>query len=314
MMIRAERLHLRLVRKSRQRWQVVVVVLVTLAILILFGIMYWIEGFLSGGLDEWEVKEKLMINSGISSTVSVFSSGHKGVKSDHGVLFIHGTPGSADNFSEQFKYQIPDTIMVSYNRPGFWDSRSKEDPGNIDYQAEAGLEVMNQFDVNQWIVVGHSYGGPVALKMALDAPGRIAGIVLVGGAVDPALEKIHILQKVGRLPLISSIIPDSFDASNRELIQLKPDLISLQKELSGISVSMVMLHGDIDKLVPVSNCYYMRDQLEQHKLGHLLHLDIRKNWNHFIPWEHPQSVIDAITKLIGMAQKNPIPDRPDGGK
>ncbi len=44
--------------------------------------------------------------------------------------------------------------------------------------------------VNQkTILVGHSLGGPVIARTAMDYPDLVDGLILVGGSIDPEMEK-----------------------------------------------------------------------------------------------------------------------------
>jgi pimeloyl-ACP methyl ester carboxylesterase len=39
------------------------------------------------------------------------------------------------------------------------------------------------------ILVGHSLGGPVAARLAMDYPDEVGGLILVAPSIDPELEK-----------------------------------------------------------------------------------------------------------------------------
>ena len=49
---------------------------------------------------------------------------------------------------------------------------------------------------NRVLLVGHSYGCPIALLAALEHPEKIGGVLLIGGDVDPAQEKPWMLQYI----------------------------------------------------------------------------------------------------------------------
>ena len=48
-------------------------------------------------------------------------------------------------------------------------------------------DIFDRLDVDRAIVVGHSWGGTLALTFALDFPQRVAGLVLIAPATHPGL-------------------------------------------------------------------------------------------------------------------------------
>jgi len=68
-----------------------------------------------------------------------------------------------------------------------------------------------------------------------------------------------------------------------------------------------MLHGVKDPLVPIANVDYLRAQLTAAGKSNLFDTLVYPDYNHFIPWEHPDAVkaaIRKITSLPGDAPKN----------
>jgi pimeloyl-ACP methyl ester carboxylesterase len=147
------------------------------------------------------------------------------------------------------------------------------------------------------ILVGHSYGGPVALLAALKFPDRVAGVLLIGGSVDPGQERIYKIQRIADWPLVSWLLPRPLRQCNRELLTLRGDLLRMQPRLASLSVPVVMLHGDRDRQVPVANVAWLRGQLAAAGKASLFGALVFPDYNHFIPWEHPEAVEAALRKL-----------------
>ncbi|MCX5386149.1 alpha/beta fold hydrolase [Streptomyces sp. NBC_00083] len=63
------------------------------------------------------------------------------------------------------------------------------------------LAVLDHFGVERAVLVGSSMGGATALSLALDAPGRVAGLALFcpGVTGDPALQSGELLADIGEL-------------------------------------------------------------------------------------------------------------------
>lgn len=125
-----------------------------------------------------------------------------------------------------------------------------------------------------------------------------AGLVLIGGSIDPALERPFAIQRAADWPLVSWAAPRSLRQCNRELLTLRGDLERLQRQLPQLTVPLVMLHGGQDYQVPISNLEYLREQLATAGKENLFAQLIFPDDNHFIPWEHPEAVEAAIRMLI----------------
>ena len=209
-------------------------------------------------------------------------------------VFIHGTPGSASNFNAQIRGGIAEVELVAYERPGFDGKTLKWNQARLRYQVDALCAVLEELEPMPTLLVGHSYGGPIALQAAIERPALVQAALLVGGSVDPDLESIYWIQHVGEIPGVGALLPKSFFSSNRELLRLRRDLIALRWALPDLEVPVTMLHGDSDSLVPVENVVYLRGELRRHGNEALLRETILPGVDHFIPWTHE----DALRREI----------------
>ena len=219
-------------------------------------------------------------------------------QADWNLVFVHGTPASAAIFWSQFSRPFPRANLYSLDRPGFGGSSASGRWPSLDEQVEAVGRLLEKVGSEPVILVGHSYGGPVVLAAAIRYTNRIAGALLVGGSVDPAQEKIYWPQYVGDWPMVSWLVPRLLRQCNRELLSLRADLVELQPRLSDLRAPVLMLHGTEDRQVPVANVEYLRAQLEAAGKSNLFDSVVLPGYNHFIPWEHPDAVESALTKLI----------------
>ncbi|HEX4837511.1 MAG TPA: alpha/beta hydrolase, partial [Solirubrobacteraceae bacterium] len=95
------------------------------------------------------------------------------------VLLIHGLPGTADDF-EAVTPLVTGHRTIAIDRPGFGFSTGGYFP--FDRQLQAVQEVIEKLHLGHPILVGHSYGGAVALAYAERHPGAVRGLVLVDAA------------------------------------------------------------------------------------------------------------------------------------
>ncbi len=213
------------------------------------------------------------------------------------VIFVHGTPGSADGW-EEFLQSVPTGFeFIAIDRPGFGDSDPRK--AVVDLSAQAGALAPLLVERNgKWpILVGHSLGGPVVAQAAADMPQQIDSLVIAAGSLDPALEKIHFMQPVGEWWPVRLLLPRTIRNANRELMALKTELEELEGKLSAIEQPIVIIHGTEDNLVPYENVPFMQRHFDGNENMTIVTLE---GQNHFLPWNSKAEIDAAIHKLAGL--------------
>jgi pimeloyl-ACP methyl ester carboxylesterase len=200
------------------------------------------------------------------------------------LFFVHGSPGSWDAFSVYLKDKdlLNKYRMISIDRPGFGYSEFGN-AKNLDEQSKLIsplLKILN--NKKPMYIVGHSLGGPMAVKLDADNPGVFSGMVLLAASVDPAAENPEKWRPVLYKTPLKYFMPGAFRPSNEELWYLKKDLKDLAGDFSKITCPVWIIHGDKDKFVPVSNADYAKKMLVNAKS---VEIKILKGAPHFIPWE-----------------------------
>jgi pimeloyl-ACP methyl ester carboxylesterase len=102
------------------------------------------------------------------------------------VVFLHGQPGAGSDW-DAVVTGLPDELPhVAADRPGY---RSNRHPaGGFTDNARWLLAELDRAEVPDAILVGHSYGGGVALTTAALAPHRVRGLVLVASVGPGCLD------------------------------------------------------------------------------------------------------------------------------
>ncbi len=110
------------------------------------------------------------------------------------IVLLHGSPGRWKHYARYLGDQdiYERARLLAFDRPGWGWSRdvgvtpSVEEQGRLVWQA---IEDAHNMDKDKSIIlVGHSYGPSVAVAMALKHSDKIAGLILISDALDPALE------------------------------------------------------------------------------------------------------------------------------
>ena len=96
---------------------------------------------------------------------------------EHEVVLLHGQPGSGADW-RQVADVLPEALrVVALDRPGYGVSR--EAAGGFGINARAVVAELDARGIEQAVLVGHSYGGGVALAVAQLAPARVEALVLL---------------------------------------------------------------------------------------------------------------------------------------
>jgi pimeloyl-ACP methyl ester carboxylesterase len=103
------------------------------------------------------------------------------------VILIHGASGNTRDFTFDLAKRLDDRYrVIAFDRPGLGWSDDAGDAGVSPLvQADILRAAAGQLGVRDPVVVGHSYGGAVAMAWALRAPGDTAALVIVSGATMP---------------------------------------------------------------------------------------------------------------------------------
>ena len=95
------------------------------------------------------------------------------------VVMIHGQPGSHQDF-DPVVAELPGLHLISIDRPGFGWSKG----GWLPYQEQIDVvhELLTALKLAPAVLVGHSFGGTLALGVARRYPQDVASLILVAPA------------------------------------------------------------------------------------------------------------------------------------
>lgn len=214
------------------------------------------------------------------------------------VIFVHGSPGSLSAFIDFLgdTSLINHALVITTDRPGFGYSNFGIAEPSLQKQASSLKPILEKFNKNKRVIlVGHSLGGPVIARMAMDYPEWVDGLIFVAASIDPALEPNELWFRAPlATPFLSWILPRSFRASNDEIYQLKPQLENMLPLWKKIHCPVIVLQGEKDTLVPAGNAEFAKKMLVNAPIETQMYPEL----NHFIPWNNPQIIKQAVLKLI----------------
>ena len=207
------------------------------------------------------------------------------------LVLIHGNPGGIQDFERLIPLLATSHRVIAVDRPGHgYSERADMRAATPLAQARQLHAALDQLGARRPILVGHSWGGALALAYATEFPDDVAGLVLLGtraypveGPPDPlyALLRRPVIGPVLRHTLVPALgrgmldarmsaayLPDSVQAghlASARALWMRPsqlgatvwDTFLLQndagvmaRKYSTVGVPVMLLVGDGDSLLP----------------------------------------------------------------
>jgi pimeloyl-ACP methyl ester carboxylesterase len=243
------------------------------------------------------------------------------------VVLLHGQPGSGGDW-DLVRKGLHGMRVLAPDRPGYDGGPALDFAGN----ARRLSELLRDTGVTRAVVVGHSWGGGVALQMALDHPEQVAGLCLVGSIGSPlsftTSDRLLVQLKLARGAALAMCVtavlsPRAFAfatgstlsagqlkqlrrrgsrwqrngavsaiAAEQRSMVLQGD--RLARRLSEVTAPALVMYGDRDRTVsPAAAC----DLARALSRGVLLSVP----GGHLLPDEAPHRVADAVRQVVAEA-------------
>jgi uncharacterized protein len=181
------------------------------------------------------------------------------------ILFIHGAPSSLS----YWKAYLSDSTLLSRatlyaaDRPGYGYSGLADPLPDISAQAAILKEIVDSLHKahHPVIVVGVSYGAPIASRLVMDNPDLADGLILLAPPLAPGQEEYFWFTYLVENPLIHWVVPRMLKTANREKVHHREELTKMLPLWSRIHIPVMYLQGQDDELVFTSNAAFARSHL-----------------------------------------------------
>ena len=137
------------------------------------------------------------------------------------ILMLHGWGSNADLFSGIINICAEKYHVLAPNMPGFGGTDEPNEPWDVRKYADFILEFLKPYQPKSVILLGHSFGGRVILKLCeMDLPFEISKIIMIDAAgIKPKRSlksKLSLIcYKAGRrfmsLPPMKKLFPDAVE-------------------------------------------------------------------------------------------------------
>jgi pimeloyl-ACP methyl ester carboxylesterase len=211
------------------------------------------------------------------------------------LLFIHGAPGASDNY---FDYLKDDSLSIKANliavdRLGYGYSDYGNAETSIEEQAESIYSIIQKHNLKQVIVVGWSFGVPIAAKMAYKY-NEVKYLVLIAGAISPEDEKYFGMAKLVEWKLTKWMFSGALKVADDEKMAHVDELTKMVNDWESIKVPITYYHGSKDKIVPYKNMDFIISRVNDS----LLKAITVKDADHFILFKHYEMVKKELLDIL----------------
>jgi pimeloyl-ACP methyl ester carboxylesterase len=226
--------------------------------------------------------------------------------------------------------------VIAPDLPGYgYSDKPRDGEYTIAAQARAVLGLMDHLGIEKATIVGASYGGAVAAMLALDCPERVARLVLVGAVSSDEVKK-KLLLRLASLPIIGDIATPLFLGSrwilrkrteevyrrlgfplDERKLEARHHLLEtsnthhamirtvrrwsanrITRDAHLIRQPTMLVWGDEDNHIPISNAYKLRDAIPNSRLV------VFRRCGHLPPTEYPERFVEIVAEFC-KADENP---------
>ena len=209
------------------------------------------------------------------------------------LVFVHGTPGSL----RAFRTYLTDPLlrerfhMISVTRVGWTEGADSKEP-SLEAQARALLPILEMDRSGRGaILMGHSYGGPVIARAAMDYTELVGGLVFVATTADPELSGPRWYNFIS-FWWPEFILGERLMGANDEIMAVRSQLEEMLPGWETLTMPALIVQGDEDTLVYPRNAEFLHEQLVNSRMLP------RPGGDHFILWGEMPVIRDAIIETF----------------
>ena len=151
---------------------------------------------------EWPLQSSSLSACGIRTRVL---QGGPDPKATEAVVFVHGNPGSSEDWRTLMQAVAPHGRVVALDMPGFGQA---DKPADYPYSVEGGTafltEALKQLGVLRAHLVLHDFGGPWGLMWAAMNPLGLASLTLINTGILKGY-RWHYMARIWRTPLLGEL-------------------------------------------------------------------------------------------------------------
>lgn len=247
------------------------------------------------------MKEKVVIDDLLASYIKINPDAP--IK----VLFLHGWQANSDLWQEVIS-GLKDNRLAIYalDLPGFGGSEAPKSPFGVSDYANFVKSFADKVGIEKIILVGHSFGGRIAIKLSAET-NLVSKLILVNSAGLILKDKsaTRLLAKLARPFFLPKFMQgarrsvyrrigstDYLDSGKLRETYLKVIDEDLSSSLAKISAPTLLIWGDRDQEAPLEMGKLMNEQIKGSKMV------IFKGVGHFSFLERKDDFVNELQEFI----------------
>lgn len=249
------------------------------------------------------MKDKIVINNQL---INYYKFNEEGTKT---ILFLHGWRSNGEIWSGiANKLKNNNFLMLAIDFPGFGESSFPKKDFTVQDYSEILMEFIKKLELNKVVLVGHSFGGRVAMKLAANNPELIEKLILVdsAGLVPKASNFKRIIAKVAKPFFKPKFMQKPREAIYRQIgaedyiatPELKQTFLNVINEdlrpiLLKIKSETLIIWGENDVETPIEMAEIIHQEIKNSQEI------ILSNAGHFSFLDQPDRFVQALIKFTG---------------
>ena len=232
------------------------------------------------------------------------------------IMLLHGWGGSSKSLAGLADFLVNGGYrVINVDLPGFGESEMPERAYGMNDFVGLIHDLIVRLELRKPVVVGHSFGGQIAMFLAMKYPSLISKIVLVNASGIKPKETLRtrvsfVMAKVGNV--ISWVPPfiffrraikwvfyryivgelDYYQSGNMKATFKRITHERINLKLSEINCEALVIWGKDDKITPLWQGEKLAKGIKRSRL------EVIENIGHGLPLKYPQIVAELILKFM----------------
>ena len=208
------------------------------------------------------------------------------------IVFIHGSIGSALDFK---KYMTDARLneaanLISYDRIGYGIHHTGDVQESILFESQMLQHILEDVDPKKTIIVGYSYGGPIALAIK----NKVKSIILLAPAVYSEVEPMPWVLNIYNWRFTRWLLPKIWEAASKEKLSHSLDLKNFEQNWQAHKSKIVSIHGKEDWIVPFENSEFLQRKFPKDQFD-LIMLD---DAGHSLVWTNFEEIKTVLMEQL----------------